>query len=152
MKTLKKQAGFTLIELVVVIVILGILAATAAPKFIDLTGDARSATVEAVEGAINSAADMAHAKSLVSGTTTGNISIAGASIAFANGWPTEAAIKDLLEMDLSTGDFTEVSGNAGRFTHKDAGADTNCYADYDTSSVSSTNDRPAITSDVTNCG
>jgi MSHA pilin protein MshA len=59
------QEGFTLIELVVVIVILGILAVTAAPKFIDLTGDAKASTIEAVRGTLNSAADMAHAKALI---------------------------------------------------------------------------------------
>jgi prepilin-type N-terminal cleavage/methylation domain-containing protein len=48
------QAGFTLIELVVVIVILGILAATALPKFIDLTGDATKAAAAGFAGAINS--------------------------------------------------------------------------------------------------
>ncbi|MBL4822622.1 MAG: prepilin-type N-terminal cleavage/methylation domain-containing protein, partial [Colwellia sp.] len=57
-----KQQGFTLIELVVVIVILGILAVTAAPKFIDLTSDAKGSVVQAVKASINSAADMAHAK------------------------------------------------------------------------------------------
>ena len=51
----KVQAGFTLIELVVVIVILGILAAVALPKFIDLTGDASKAAVQGVAGAISSA-------------------------------------------------------------------------------------------------
>ena len=51
----KVQAGFTLIELVVVIVILGILAATALPKFIDLTGDATKAAVAGFAGAIKSA-------------------------------------------------------------------------------------------------
>jgi MSHA pilin protein MshA len=151
MKTLQKQAGFTLIELVVVIVILGILAATAAPKFIDLTGDAKASVIEAVEGSLNSAADLAHAKSLVSGTTDGNISIAGTSIAFVDGWPTEDAINGLLEIDFTNGDIKEVSDAAGSFTHKDAADEANCVAVYDTSGVNSTNDRPSITSDVDGC-
>ena len=53
-----KQKGFTLIELVVVIVILGILAATALPKFVDLSGEAEQAAAEGVAGAISSASSI----------------------------------------------------------------------------------------------
>jgi MSHA pilin protein MshA len=63
-----KQKGFTLIELVVVIVILGILAATALPKFVDLRGDAQQAAVSGVAGAITSAAALNFAKSQISAT------------------------------------------------------------------------------------
>lgn len=61
-----KQKGFTLIELVVVIVILGILAATALPKFVDLSGDAKLAKVNGVAGAISSSGAIQYAGYLVS--------------------------------------------------------------------------------------
>lgn len=54
----KKSGGFTLIELVMVIVILGILAAVALPKFIDLSGEARSSAVQSFAAALTSASVM----------------------------------------------------------------------------------------------
>jgi prepilin-type N-terminal cleavage/methylation domain-containing protein len=65
-----KTAGFTLIELVVVIVILGILVASAAPKLMNMQGDARAATLIAIKGAVRSANNMVYSKSLITNANT----------------------------------------------------------------------------------
>lgn len=145
------QKGFTLIELVVVIVILGILAVTAAPKFIDLTGDAKASVVQAVEGSLNSAADMAHAKALVKGITSGSLSIAGGTVEFVNGYPTGATIDVLMEIDteVSVGDFVLATSSGGAtYSHGKATTAAECQAIY----VNALSDaRPSITSNTDDC-
>ncbi|MDO6775464.1 type II secretion system protein [Shewanella sp. 3_MG-2023] len=67
MQIKRKQQGFTLIELVVVIIILGILAVTAAPKFINLQSDARQASLQGVKGAIQGANGLVFARAAIDG-------------------------------------------------------------------------------------
>lgn len=64
---MKKNNGFTLIELVVVIVILGILAVTAAPRFLNLQTDARNARLEGMKGAIEGALAIGYGKMAIEG-------------------------------------------------------------------------------------
>ncbi|WNC68133.1 type II secretion system protein [Thalassotalea nanhaiensis] len=147
---MNNNKGFTLIELVIVIVILGILAATAAPKFIDLTGDARESVIKGVQGSINSAADIAHAKALIEGETsdTGNIDVGGASIALAFGWPTNNSISELIELSTDSG-IVEASGAAGTFQHEDAETLAECQVVY--SETSDSEVRPGVVATTTGC-
>jgi len=77
----KKQNGFTLIELVVVIIILGILAVTAAPKFINLQSDARKSTVEGVQAALQGANSLIYSKAAIASKEKDE----GATITIATG-------------------------------------------------------------------
>lgn len=120
--TQANQKGFTLIELVVVIVLLGILAVTAAPRFIDVQDDARTATLQAVKASMESAAALVYSKSLIAGneTSTGaeTVSVNGVDILVRFGYPrdnndtAEGVWRDNL-LDLNPDEFTVDRQNGG---------------------------------------
>ncbi|AXB32515.1 type II secretion system protein [Vibrio campbellii] len=113
---MKRQGGFTLIELVVVIVILGILAVTAAPRFLNLQDDARNATLEGLSGAIKGASGIVYGKAAIKGLeakATSAISVGSDSINIVYGYPsaTSASINPLVDGLQAGGDFIVISGN-----------------------------------------
>lgn len=116
------HAGFTLIELVIVIVILGILAATAVPKFSNLAADARASVMQAVEGSMRSANIIIYARAAtdrVEGKQNASIQLNGQTINTVYGYA--ASMADLRKaMELSpSSDFVTVNQ---RIDH--VGADT----------------------------
>ena len=75
-----KQRGFTLIELIIVIVILGILAVTAAPRFVDLSSDAKISALKGMGSAINAASQLVYSKAVIQGLEkleTANVDLDG---------------------------------------------------------------------------
>lgn len=118
-KSFKAQAqgGFTLIELIVVIVILGILAATALPKFANLSGDARFASVNAAKGAMTSASAIVHGKILVNpsavDSTANTITVENAAIEVSNGYPKASSGGIMSAAGLSSDDYVLYTVGSG---------------------------------------
>ncbi|WP_421243242.1 prepilin-type N-terminal cleavage/methylation domain-containing protein [Aeromonas enteropelogenes] len=114
---MKKQAGFTLIELVIVIIILGILAVTAAPKFLNLQDDARLAAANGVKASLQSSSQLVYSKAAIQGieSTSGAVSVAGTTINTKFGYPVNADAKLTVALD----GWSEVSGSAGTFAPSD---------------------------------
>lgn len=152
---MKRQGGFTLIELVVVIVILGILAVTAAPKFLNLQGDARKSSLQGLKGAMAGASGIVYGKAAIEGVEQSGTALKdGTTIAF--GYPTAdtAGIGSVvigLSEDWSSASVSGASSLLVGF--KVSGATettikaTNCFVTYNEATASS-----AVTTLVTDNG
>ena len=124
---MKNQTGFTLIELVVIIVILGILSAVAVPKFIDMQVDARRASIASLYGSVQSGSVLTRAQVLVQGQTAATtIDIAGESIPLVNGYPSADGIVSVLDLQGFTA--TPV-GTTTTFTIEGYNG-SNCQVEY----------------------
>lgn len=132
---MKNQQGFTLIELIIVIVILGLLAVTAAPKFIGMQSDAREATLEGLAGTLKSAGNIVYAKAALDGkegNENDTVTNGSVTIATAYGYPaaTKAALQGAADIPDSDWNFTVGTADANTPATGTIGFDVTPDNDY----------------------
>lgn len=114
-----KHSGFTLIELVVVIVILGILSTIALPRFIGLSSDAKTSTLKSVESSIHAAAKLVYYKSVIYSkerdAEVNSIIINDASMSIKYGYPVAESTSDNDILDILELDSLDICGGDGKF-------------------------------------
>lgn len=119
LKSRKNTQGFTLIELVSVIVILSVISAVVTPKLIDITEDAKGAVLESIAGALSSQLNLVFAKALVEKQHLGDGQIEhnGTTISLYNGYPAvdgQLSFNDINNLMLSLLDIDAVNRNIAR--------------------------------------
>lgn len=159
----KQQAGFTLIELVAVIVLLGILAVTALPRFVNLQADARASTLEGLQAAMQGAGIQIYSKALIDGTdasATGTVVVNVGTVATVLGYPAadpaaNLGILDVIDYDVAVFDDNAAGADAGSvilgYDRDDDGDVTNddCFVTYTNSAGNGAQPQVVVTD--TNC-
>jgi MSHA pilin protein MshA len=148
----KNQQGFTLIELVVVITILGILAAFAIPRFAALDSAARISATSAMVGTLRSAAALAHAQYLVAGNAPATVTMEGQVITLTNGYPDVPGIQ--LAIQDPSGFAPTVVGTTLTYTKSGAATPATCIATYTASAAANTApviETAGLTADTAGC-
>ena len=154
-----QQGGFTLIELIVVIVILGILAATALPRFAALGGEARLSSLNAARGALSATSAMTHGRFLMARAATIPVEGVNVNMNLASGYPaitTTGEARALADAaGLTAADYTITAGS-GLITISpaklDAAAQATCKLTYNEAKTAGTrNVAPVVQLVTTDC-